>query len=134
MIVAARIHPGIGIARIGDSTTDFTIGPEVIAARDADGLRDASGALKRQAARFRVYGIDESGAVVSELTSESADITWTVHLANRKAAWYRFTAALDIPDAASAQCPRRNPSPGTSPPESRHRSRTQVDRRPIAVG
>ncbi|MBP1823053.1 LodA/GoxA family CTQ-dependent oxidase [Mycobacterium sp. OAE908] len=108
MIVRARIHPGIGIARIGDSTTDFTIGPEVIGAPATESLRDASGALKRQAARFRVYGIDETGAVVSELTSETAEITWTVHVANRKAAWYRFTAALDIPDAATAQCPRRN--------------------------
>jgi len=111
MIVRARIHPGIGIARIGDSTSEFIIGPEVIGAPSATSLRDESGALKRQAARFRVYGIDEAGEVVAELTSEDADITWSVHVANRKAAWYRFLAALDIPDAATAdmKCPRRNP-------------------------
>lgn len=110
MIVRARIHPGIGIARIGDSTNEFIMGPEVVGAA-ATSMRDASGALKRQAARFRVYGIDEAGNVVDELTAETAEITWTVHVANRKAAWYRFRAALDIPDAATAnmQCPRRNP-------------------------
>lgn len=73
-------------------------------------MRDASGALKRQAARFRVYGIDEAGNVVGELTSDDVDITWTVHAANRKAAWYRSAAALDIPDAANTQCALRNPS------------------------
>ena len=73
-------------------------------------MRDSGGALKRQAARFRIYGIDGSGAVVDELTSDSADITWTVHVANRKAAWYRFIAALDIPEAADVQCAPRNPS------------------------
>ena len=106
MIVSARIHPGIGIARIGDST-DHVIGPEVIGAR-APRMRDAGGALKRQAARFRVYGIDENGGVVAELTSDNAEITWTVHVANRKAAWYRFIAALDLPEAADTQCALRN--------------------------
>jgi len=60
MIVSARIHPGIGIARIGDSADEFVIGPEVIGA-PVTGMRDAGEALKRQAARFRVYGIDENG-------------------------------------------------------------------------
>ena len=109
MIVRARIHPGIGIARIGDSTNEFMIGPEVIGAPTTS-MRDAAGALKRQAARFRVYGIDEDGNVVDELTCETAEITWTVHVANRKAAWYRFIAALDLPEAADTICPPRNPS------------------------
>jgi L-Lysine epsilon oxidase N-terminal/L-lysine epsilon oxidase C-terminal domain len=107
MIVSARIHPGIGIARIGDSADEFVIGPEVIGA-PATGMRDAGGALKRQAARFRVYGIDENGDVVDELTSDTAEIKWTVHVANRKAAWYRFITALDIPEAANTQCALRN--------------------------
>lgn len=106
MIVSARIHPGIGIARIGDST-EHVIGPEVIGPR-GENMRDEDGALKRQAARFRVYGIDEKGRVVEELTSENAEIAWTVHVANRKAAWYRFIAALDIPEAADTQCVLRN--------------------------
>jgi len=110
MIVRARIHPGIGVARIGDSTSEFMIGPEVVGAHSTTSLRDASGALKRQAARFRVYGIGETGEVVAELTSDNADITWTVHVANRKAAWYRFIVALDISDAANTRCALRNPS------------------------
>jgi hypothetical protein len=117
MIVSARIHPGIGVARIGDSKSEFLIGPEVQGALSPESLRDQDGALKRQAARFRVYGYDEDGEVVAELTSDSADITWTVHVANRKAAWYRFTAALDIPEAVGTTCIRRN---SDVQPESRH--------------
>ena len=109
MIVRARIHPGIGIARIGDSADEFIIGPEVVGAA-AEPMRDAAGALKRQDARFRVYGIDEAGNVVDELTAETAEITWTVHVANRKSAWYRFIAALDIPEASDTKCALRNPS------------------------
>ena len=55
--------------------------------------------LKRQAARFRVYGYNVAGEVVAELTSGTADIEWTVHVANKKAAWYQFQIALDIPEA-----------------------------------
>ena len=110
MIVSARIHPGIGVARIGDSEQEFLIGPEIQGATSSESLRDDDGALKRQAARFRVYGYDEDDNVVAELTSESAEISWTVHVANRKAQWYRFTAALDVPEAAATdnRCIRRN--------------------------
>lgn len=111
-IVFAKIHPGIGIARVGNSATEFYIGPEVIdpPAAASTPSRDASGALKRQAARFRIYGYNAAGGVVRELTADSAAITWTVHLANKKASWYRFLAALDIPDAVAMQTPRRNAS------------------------
>jgi hypothetical protein len=60
--------------------------------------RDARGALKRQAVRFRVYGYDKDGGVVGELTADNAVIDWTVHVANKKAAWYNFTLAMDIPE------------------------------------
>jgi len=39
---------------------------------------------------------------VAELTQSNAEITWNVHLANKKAAWYQFQIALDIPEADSA--------------------------------
>jgi hypothetical protein len=39
---------------------------------------------------------------VKELTLANAKIRWTVHLANKKSAWYQFQLALDIPEAASA--------------------------------
>ena len=110
LITRAAIHPGIGIARIGDSKTGFFIGPEVTEpASQAPGVyRDTSGALKRQAARFRIYGYNAAGEVVRELTADSANIQWTAHLANKKAQWYQFQAALDIPDAVAMTVPRRN--------------------------
>jgi hypothetical protein len=109
-VVAARIHPGIGIARVGDSQDEFFIGPEVTdpLAEAAGFYRDTSGALKRQAARFRLFGVNAEGAVVRELTSENANIVWTVHLANKKASWYRFLAALDVQDATTMSAARRN--------------------------
>ncbi len=109
-VVTARIHPGIGVARIGNSEGGFFIGPEVTTPEltKAGASRDATGALKRQAARFRIYGYDAQGKVLGEITADLAEIEWRVHLANKKAQWYRFLAALDIPEAAEMQSPRRN--------------------------
>lgn len=107
-IVQARIHPGIGIARVGDSQDEFIIGPEVLGPPSTTNPRDETGALKRQAARFRIYGLNQAGEVVRELTAVDAQITWTVHVANRKAAWYRFIAALDLPETAQTKVPLRN--------------------------
>lgn len=104
-VVRAAIHPAIGVARVGDSAQEYLVGPEVTepAPQPAGAAKDASGALKRQAARFRVYGYDASGQVVTELTSENAQIEWTARVANTKAAWYQFQLALDIPEAAAAR-------------------------------
>ncbi len=109
-IVRAAIHPGIGIARIGNSQGGYFIGPEITTPppQAADYYRDQTGAIKRQAARFRIYGYNAAGDVVGELTADDADIVWTVHVANRKAQWYQFTAALDIPQSADVAVIRRN--------------------------
>lgn len=111
-IVRASIHPAIGIARLGNSATEFFIGPEVAepSPQSPGFYRDASGALKREAARFRLYGYNAAGDVVAELTPDTAEITWSVHLANRKAAWYQWQIAMDIPEAASHVLPLRNAS------------------------
>ncbi|MBR0776402.1 LodA/GoxA family CTQ-dependent oxidase [Bradyrhizobium diazoefficiens] len=105
-IVRAVIYPAIGIARVGNSESDYVVGPEVPdPPRLAAGCyRDKTGALKRQAARFRIYGVNAAGEIVRELSGEGtgAKITWHVELANLKAAWYTFQLALDIPEAASA--------------------------------
>jgi L-lysine epsilon oxidase-like protein len=103
-IVRAAIHPSVGIVRIGNSQAEWFYGPEVTdpLPHPPGFYRDKTGALKRQAARFRVYGLDAKGRAVAELTAADADITWTVHLANRKAAWYEFQLAQDIPEAVSA--------------------------------
>lgn len=101
-IVKAAIYPPIGIARVGNSPDEYYLGPEVTApAVQPPGFyRDADGAIKRQAARFRLYGLNAAGDVVAELDAANADIEWHVTLANTKAAWYQFQIALDIPDAA----------------------------------
>jgi hypothetical protein len=108
-ILEARIHPGIGIARVGDSEEHF-IGPEVPhpTGPPKGGYRDAKGRLKRQAARFRIYGYDSAGKVVGELTSANAEIAWKVHVANKKGAWYNFDFALDLPEAAAESSVHRN--------------------------
>lgn len=113
-IVRAAIHPGIGVARIGNSKAPdgFYIGPEVVDPPPtlAGETRDGDGAIKRQAARFRIYGYNAAGEVVSEIDADDANIQWTVHLANKKAQWYQFQAALDIPEAKSMSVPKRNPT------------------------
>lgn len=100
-IVRAAIHPAIGIARVGNSVEEFYIGPEVPepVPKPPGFYKDGTGALKREAARFRVYGYDAAGQAVAELTAANAEIVWTAHLANEKAAWYEFQIALDIPEA-----------------------------------
>src|ERR1043166_3712781 len=102
-VVKAAIYPGIGVARLGNSQNDFYIGPEVPdPAPEPPGFyRDATGALKREAARVRIYGLNAEGRAVRELTAKEAKIEWTVHLANKKSAWYQFQLALDIPEANS---------------------------------
>ena len=114
-IVQAVIHPSIGVARVGNSPDEFFIGPEVV---DPDPLppgsyRDAEGRLKRQAARFRIYGVNAVGTIVRELTPDADDVelTWHVELANTKSSWYGFQLALDIPEAGSAPATTlRNPT------------------------
>ena len=111
-IVKAAIYPSIGVARLGNAPAGYVVGPEVTnpPPRMADTrpgrnpYRDAEGRLYPQAARFRLYGLNEAGTIVRELSApeSGADIAWTVHLANKKAAWYCFQIALDIPEAASA--------------------------------
>ncbi|WP_440055517.1 LodA/GoxA family CTQ-dependent oxidase [Pseudoalteromonas sp. T1lg65] len=104
-IVSAAIYPPIGVMRVGNSPTEYFIGPEVDEpiANDMSFYRDSTGALKRQAARFRVYGLNAQGEVVKELLHDAeTSINWQARLANQKASWYEFQLALDIPEAADA--------------------------------
>ena len=109
-IVRAAIHPAIGIARVGNSVDAYYVGPQVAdpAPQPVGFYRDATGALKREAAQFRIYGYNTAGEIVRELTADSADILWSVHVANRKAAWYQWQIAMDIPEAAAVVVPLRN--------------------------
>jgi hypothetical protein len=121
-IVRAAIHPSIGIARVGNSQDDCFHGPEVTdpLPHPPGFYRDTTGALKRQSARFRIYGLDAKGNPIAELTAANSEITWSVHLANKKSAWYEFQLAQDIPEAMSA-------------PEQMLRNITVSDRASLAI-
>lgn len=109
-IVRAAIHPAVGVGRVANAEDEYYIGPEVYPtpALKPGAYRDECGALKRQAARFRIYGYNAAGEVVRELTSDWADIRWSAHVANHKAEWYQWIIALDIPEAADTKAPLRN--------------------------
>ncbi|HWT12825.1 MAG TPA: LodA/GoxA family CTQ-dependent oxidase, partial [Allosphingosinicella sp.] len=96
-ITAVKIHPAIGIARVGNSPDEFFVGPERRWQRPdpQGGFKDAQCRVKRQAARFRVFAYHDNGTV-QELTSADAKISWTVHLANRKAVTRNSGAAADL--------------------------------------
>jgi hypothetical protein len=82
-----RIHPAIGIARVGNCPDEFFIGPERVGEypAPAGGFKDSQCRVKRQAARFRIFAHHDDGTA-DEITDADAQITWTVHLANGKAA------------------------------------------------
>ncbi|MCX2452069.1 LodA/GoxA family CTQ-dependent oxidase [Pedobacter sp. PLR] len=104
-IVTAGIYPPIGVMRVGNSDHEYFIGPlvsEPVVLTDDYAYRDKTGALKRQAAQFRIYGFNAAGKAIKELTAENANIVWHAHLANQKSSWYQFQMALDIPDAIGA--------------------------------
>jgi L-lysine 6-oxidase len=105
-----RIHPKIGVARVGNSAAEFYIGPErtgglpIECDRNGNAItkdggpqhvhkfKDSVGAIKRQAARFKVYEHDEHSA--REVTIGEggiAEIRWTVHIANKKPIWFTFS-------------------------------------------
>lgn len=115
-IAAIKVFPAIGIARLGNSATEHFIGPEIPDDRRAPtgGYKDAACRVKRQAARFRIFGYDAHGELVGEVTAADATITWTVHLANRKAAGPQFRGL-------QKKTPLRNtvPIPGVPPIASR---------------
>lgn len=87
MATVYKIHPAIGIARVGDSPDDFFIGPERIGEEPnpPGGFKDTQCRIKRQAARFRIFAHHDDGTV-QEIDDADAEITWTVHLVNTKAA------------------------------------------------
>ena len=91
-IKTIKIHPAIGIARVGNSPGEFFIGPEFPGGGTPPpgGYKDRNYRVKRQAARFRLFGYDRHGKLVKELDATDATIDWSVHLANAKAAWHQF--------------------------------------------
>jgi len=116
MAIVYKIHPAIGAARIGNSA-EYYLAPETPGGLPLDRnsgkpiyagpgvppqniFHDASGALKKQAARFKVFAYDNAdpadpGTRVEVGTTKVggktvAGIEWTVYLANKKASWFQF--------------------------------------------
>ncbi len=111
-----RIHPAIGVARLGDSGSNldnpfaspetFYVAPETIGGLPTEfdpnqpderlpvtNFKDKVGQIRRQAARFQIFRDDgQGGSVPVGLDDpEIVSIRWTVHVANKKAAWYDFS-------------------------------------------
>ena len=169
-----RVHPAIGIARVGNSD-EYYIGPETAAGLPLPGqpdnnpargglpinpdtnatitskdLRDANGAFKRQAARFRIfqYSPENLSSYPSGQGSEIQigstvngkkvnDIIWTVHIANKKANTYVLVE--DPPNAGivayeNGQLPLiRNPREGSNLSDPTRVARLTIDPGPRTI-
>ena len=111
-IRSIKIHPAIGVARLGDHPTAFFDGPQKpFESKVPSGGYKKDGKIKRQAAVFRLFGYDANGKVVKEITSADADIRWQVELANKKAFGHKFAGL-------NSNTPLRNPNVA---PAQRHR-------------
>ncbi|KZT69484.1 hypothetical protein DAEQUDRAFT_726433, partial [Daedalea quercina L-15889] len=110
-IARVEIFPPVGIARVGDSGTsngerdpsidvEYYYGPEVPGLTDHPfgTFRDQRGGIKRQAARFRVYAYNSAGKNLGEINNYNKyNFKWTVHVANKKAAYYLFHGKYQTP-------------------------------------
>jgi L-lysine epsilon oxidase-like protein len=107
-----RIHPAIGIARVGNAAADqFFLGPEqpnqppggVSGVGQTVPPFKTGGLIRRQAARFRVFEYTESKGVYTvsrEITLDQSDVvelTWSAHLVNSKAAFFTFRGLVGSP-------------------------------------
>jgi hypothetical protein len=100
-----RIHPAIGIGRVGNADRDkFFIGPELpgrgptgdpTVGTQVPNFKDG-GKIKPQAARFRIWeyvekkGKYEASREINLDEKDCVKISWKVHLANSKASFFQF--------------------------------------------
>jgi len=111
LVIEYRIHPSVGVARVGNSTK-FYLPPTTVGGRptecdqlfgdEIDGdkpkyvkkFKDEHKKMKRQAAKFTVYkhDTDNNSVELVDLTNQNEikGVKWMVHIANKKAAWYHF--------------------------------------------
>ena len=105
-----RIHPAIGFARVGDSPDSFYLEPTSVGGlpTECDENGNAKldehgneipvtqfrngGQIRRQAARFRVYRYEDGKDPVEVGPGNGLkSLKWTVHVANKKSAWWNFS-------------------------------------------
>src|ERR1035438_3811102 len=119
-----RIYPGIGIARLGNHPDSIILAPETPGAgplelTDDDSIRPVKNykegqMIRRQAARFRIFEFDTDGA--GNTTSREVNlangvtITWSVELANEKAAAGRFESENEPEKVNSPRNPGVDPA------------------------
>lgn len=97
--MSIKIHPTIGVARLGNSPNEFCIVPDKIGGiplefeggkitdKKIRKFKDSKGLIKKQGQPFRIY--DQTGEITIN-RKDVKSIEWTVHLANKKAEWYEF--------------------------------------------
>ena len=96
-----KIHPAIGIARVGDSN-DYYIAPDAAGTIPTEYstpppagsyFRDANEKLLRQAAKFKIYQYsteNPDGILVTPGQNGVKSIKWTTWIASKKASWFQF--------------------------------------------
>src|SRR5262249_15206081 len=92
-----RIHPAIGFARVGNSPEAWYLEPTAVGGLPTEPgggtvpeVKDA-GQVKRQAARFGIYRHEDGKPPVEVTPGDGLKaLKWTVHVANKKAAWHAF--------------------------------------------
>ena len=171
-----RVHPSINFGRVGNSES-YYLAPESAAGELVDkksglfgglpikagtentyiteeDLRDAQQAVKRQAARFRIFAYDadqthypgedpgrevKAGDTVGG--KQIKDIVWQVHLANKKNNNYKITSTVDgvqteegiIAYKDNRTPPIRNPQYGPDLSAENRRKTLVIDAGPRAI-
>lgn len=123
-----RIHPAVGIARVGNASRDtFFVGPEIpgtpanfdLERGQFRTFKDA-GLVKPQAARFRVWEYEPlpdgtlraKGEAIAGIEGVVA-VEWTVHIANRKAEFFEFSGQQGATDDFATNPLRNAPVPAS---------------------
>ena len=88
MATTYRIHPAIGVARVGNSPDEFFVGPERARRGSRTGRRLQGRAVPGEASGRTLPDLraPRRRHASQEITDAEAEINWTVHLVNAKAA------------------------------------------------
>jgi len=96
-----KISPSVGVARLGNSKGQFCLSPDAIGGLpfEADSYGNKKGIIKhfkdehsqvrRQGQVFTIF--QEDGSEITANSPNVKSMIWTVHLANKKAAWYQYS-------------------------------------------